>query len=58
MKKNDIKGKRFSFLPTRKKEMQKANPQLAHCLLPTHKPTLRKSQRAKFYLHHLNELNR
>ena len=33
-------------LPTRKKEKRKAEPHLAHCLLPTHKPMLRKSQRA------------
>lgn len=29
-----MKEKRFSFLPTRKKEKRKANPHLAHCLLP------------------------
>ena len=35
MKNNDMKEKRFSFfLPTRKKEKRKADPHLAHCLLP------------------------
>jgi hypothetical protein len=29
-----MKEKRFSFLPTRKKEKRKADPHLAHCLLP------------------------
>ena len=32
--KEKLKGKRFSFLPTRKKEKKKADPHLAHCLLP------------------------
>jgi len=45
-----MKEKRFSFLPTRKKEKRKADTHLAHCLLPD-KPTLRKSQRAKSFLH-------
>jgi len=29
-----MKEKRFSFLPTRKKEKRKADTHLAHCLLP------------------------
>jgi hypothetical protein len=29
-----MKEKRFSFLPTRMKEKWKADPHLAHCLLP------------------------
>jgi len=29
-----MKEKRFSFLPTRRKEKRKADPHLAHCLLP------------------------
>ncbi|MCX7929088.1 MAG: hypothetical protein N2558_05430 [Patescibacteria group bacterium] len=29
-----MKEKRFSFLPTRKKVKRKADPHLAHCLLP------------------------
>ena len=33
-KKMTMKDKRFSFLPTRKKEKRKADPHLAHCLLP------------------------
>ena len=30
----DLKGKRFSFFPTHKKEKRKTDPHLAHCHLP------------------------
>ena len=42
-----MKEKRFSFLPTRRKEKRKADPHLAHCLLPRHiSQPFGKSQRA------------
>jgi len=39
------KEKRFSFLPTRIKEKRKADPHLAHCLLPDTRANA--SQKAK-----------
>jgi len=40
-----MKEKRFSFLPTRRKEKRKADPHLAHCLLPDTKANA--SQKSK-----------
>jgi len=44
-KEKEMKDKRFSFLPTRKKEKRKADPHLAHCLLPDTRANT--SQKAK-----------
>jgi len=51
--------KRFSFLPTRKKEKRKADPHLAHCLLPnTRANASQKSKSQIFPTHQEYTLNK
>jgi hypothetical protein len=48
------KEKRFSFLPTRIKEKRKADPHLAHCLLPDTRANA--SQKSKSQISNHTEL--
>ena len=51
--------KRFSFLLTRKKEKRKADPHLAHCLLPkTRANASQKSKSQIFPTHQEHALNK
>jgi len=47
-----MKEKRFSFLPTRKKEKRKADPHLAHCLLPDTKANASQKSKSQILLTH------
>jgi len=47
-----MKEKRFSFLPTRRKEKRKADPHLAHCLLPDTKANASQKSKSQILLTH------
>ena len=52
-------GKRFSFLPTHKKEKRKPDTHLAHCLLPdTQANASQKSKSQIFPTHQEHTLNK